>query len=124
MPDTTASSALGAAGQGAAAGSVFGPWGTVIGGVAGLSSSFLGGNKTPTGLPQNVYNMYGQMNTPNTGAITSMGNVFSSINGQPFQNNVNTATSNYTAGLNNAANNPGLASIYNFGQNTLNGNYL
>lgn len=119
------SDALSSAGSGAAAGTAIMPgWGTVIGGVAGLASSFLGGNKKPTALPQNAYNMYGQLNQPNTGAITSMQDVFSNINGQPFQNNINSATNNYASALGNAANNPGLASIYNFGQKTLNGDFL
>lgn len=122
MPDSK--SALSAAGSGAAAGSVFGPWGTVIGGVAGLASSFLGGNNKPTALPQNFYNMYGQMNTPNTGAISSMQNIFGTLNGGNFQSQINNASKNYAGALTNAANDPGLRSIYDFGQRQLNGEYL
>lgn len=40
-----ASGALGGAAQGAAAGSMFGPWGTVIGGAIGLMSGILGGRQ-------------------------------------------------------------------------------
>lgn len=119
-----ASDALSSAGSGAAAGSVFGPWGTVIGGAVGLASSFLGSGTKTDNVAPNVYNMYGQANTPNTGAINSMNGVFGQINGQGFQNNVNGATNNYVGSLNSAATNPGLASIYNYAQGELNGNNL
>lgn len=119
-----ASGALSGAAQGAAAGSAFGPWGTVIGGVAGLASSFLGGNKKPTALPQNRYDIYGRLNTPNTGAISSMEGIFKNINDTGFQGTIGDASKNYAGALTSAANDPGLHSIYNFGQRTLAGDYL
>ncbi len=110
---------------GATAGSMFGPWGTVIGGVAGLASSFLGGGgKKPDALPQNRYDIYGRLNTPNTGAISSMEGIFRNLNAPGFQDNIGDASKNFATSLGTAANDPGLHSIYNFGQKTLNGDYL
>lgn len=89
----------------------------------GLYSAF-NSSKAPTALNPNTYNMYGQMNTPNTGGITSMNNLFGDVNSQGFQSGVQGATNNYTGALNSAANNPGIGSAYQYALGELNGNNL
>lgn len=103
---------------------MFGPWGTVIGGVVGAGSALLSKNKAPTALPQNRYDIYGRLNTPNTGAISSMEGIFNNVNQPGFQGTIGDASKNYAGALTTAANDPGLHSIYNFGQRTLAGDYL
>jgi len=83
--------------------------------------SFLGTNYST--VQPSVYNMYGQGNTPNTGAITSMQSIFDALNNGGLSNATNSANA-FANRLQGAANNPAFGSIYNYGLNELNGNYL
>ena len=94
-----------------------------IAAAGGLASSFLGSQNKAQNVTPNVYNMYGQANTPNTGAISSMGNIFGALNGGGFSQ-AQGASQNYANSLISAASNPGIGSIYNYAQNELNGNNL
>lgn len=88
----------------------------IAGGISALGGLYSAYNssKKPTALQPNTYNNYGQVNTPNTGAITSMQSLFNQLNGGKFQSQVQGNTDAYTSALKNAATSPGLSAAYNY----------
>lgn len=75
-------------------------------------------------LPADVYNAYGEPNTPASGAITSRNNIFSGINTQGFQDASTGASQNYIQSLLHAANNPQLGQAQAYNSDVLGGKYL
>lgn len=75
--------------------------------VGGLASAYGASQKSSaSSLPANFYNAYGQLNTPNTGAITSMNNIFDSLNNGTVNSQAVGASQNLANSLNSAASNP------------------
>lgn len=75
-------------------------------------------------LPNDVYDAYGRRNTPNQGAIDSMGGLFNKINSGSFQGDVGQATGNYINSLNSAASDPGIGAAYRSLLGTVKGDNL
>jgi hypothetical protein len=74
--------------------------------------------------PADFYNAYGQKNTPNTGAVNSMNNIFGALNNSNLNNSAAGASGDYVSALQNAANGPQLAGANAYNSNVLSGQYL
>lgn len=75
--------------------------------VGGLASAYGSSQSSKqTSLPATSLNAYGQFNTPNTGAITSMGNIFDALNNGTVNSSAVGSSQNYANALNSAATNP------------------
>jgi hypothetical protein len=93
--------------------------------VGGLASAYGASQKSSqTSLPASSLNAYGQFNTPNTGAITSMNNIFDTLNSGTLNSQATGASQNYANSLNAAATNPLLAQGSNYLSNELAGGDL
>lgn len=93
--------------------------------VGGLASAYGASQKpTATNLGSNFYNAYGQANTPNQGAITSMQNIFDALNGGSVNGQAVGASQAYANSLNSAASNPLIGSAGNYLSGELSGNDL
>jgi|GEM_PF-3693642 hypothetical protein len=93
--------------------------------IGGLSSAY-GASQKPSqqNLGANFYNAYGQQNTPNSGAITSMGNIFNSLNNGTVNSQATDASGNLVGALNAASNSPLNAASGQYLQNELQGGDL
>lgn len=96
--------------------------GTLVGGLA----SAYGASQKPsqTNLGAQFTNAYGQTNTPNSGAITSMNNIFDQLNNGTVNSSAVGASQNYANSLNAAASNPLLGTANNYLSNELSGGDL
>lgn len=97
-------------------------WLTVGTATAGLASSFLGSKRPTQQLAPNVYNPYGEVNTPATGAINSRNQIFNSLGAD--QPGLTTATGNYASALTSAASDPRLKATSDYSMGVLRGDYL
>jgi len=97
-------------------------WLTVGTTAAGLVSSYLGSKRPTQQLAPNVYNPYGELNTPATGAINSRNQIFNSLGA--YQPGLTTATGNYASALTSAASDPALQATKNYSTGVLRGDYL
>lgn len=103
-----------------------GTWAAVAVGVVGAGASAYSASQagnTKTAAPTTT-NIYGQVNTPNTGAINSMQGIFGATGAPSFNTATTNASQNYAGALTSAASNPAFSAITNYGLNELNGNYL
>jgi len=93
--------------------------------IGGLSSAY-GALQKPSqqNLGANFYNAYGQQNTPNSGAITSMGNIFNSLNNGTVNSQATDASGNLVGALNAASDSPLNAASGQYLQNELQGGDL
>lgn len=96
--------------------------GALIGGLASAYSASQSGKTTS--LPAQNYNAYGEVNTPDSGAITSRNNIFGTLNAGTLNNQAAGASQNYANALNSAATSPGLSAAGNLATNEINGSYL
>lgn len=94
---------------------------SVVGG--GLMSA-LNKPKTPTQLPADNFNAYGEKNTPSTGAISSRDSIFNVLNSPGFQSLLSRASGQYTDSLSQAANSPLLGQAKGYTGDVLGGKYL
>jgi hypothetical protein len=78
----------------------------------------------PQQLPPTFYNAYGQMNTPNEGAVTSMNNIYGALNNGTVNPQAVAASQAYANSLNSAASNPLLGSANAYTSNELAGGDL
>lgn len=99
-------------------------WAMGISAVAGLGSAYLGSKNKATAIPTDVYNAYGEKNTPNTGAITSRDNIFGRVNDQHFQSQATGFADQYRRALQGAAVDPRLGAVSDYGSAVLRGDYL
>lgn len=96
--------------------------GSVVGGLASAYGASQGSKQST--LPASFYNAYGQLNTPNTGAISSMNNIFNSINGTGFGAQTQGASQDLVNSLRGAANSPQLGAANAYNSDVLSGKYL
>lgn len=75
-------------------------------------------------LPADVYNAYGEPNTPASGAIASRDNIFTGLNSAGFQDATAGASQSYIQALMQAAHNPQLGQAQAYNSDVLNGKYL
>jgi hypothetical protein len=74
--------------------------------------------------PQLVYNAYGELNTPATGAINSRDTIFNNMNSDEFQKRVAANTDAYSTEIAKSAYGKDMQDISTYGSDVLNGKYL
>lgn len=93
--------------------------GTLEAGASAYGTSQAGKMK---GVNPDTTNAYGEINTPNSGAINSRNSIFNSM--ANLQPNINAATTNAANATSSAANNPAFGAITNYGTGVMRGDYL
>lgn len=98
--------------------------------VAGIASSMYSSNqqKKPAdkaaAAPDKVYNAYGELNSPITGAIQSRDYIFNQLNSGQTQGLLRGNADRYAGELRATADGPELGAIQDYGMSTLRGDYL
>ena len=98
------------------------PWIVPAISAVGAVASALGNKRSTSQVVPDIYNAYGERNTPNTGAIGSRDAIFNALKG--YQPGLTTATGNYASALTGAAQDPRLAASSDYAMKLLRGDYL